>query len=391
MSLSGNLGFVSIDEVLRLISRSHQQGSVNVTGQGFHGRVFVSSRGIDLATTSDDAELKRHLLNSGLVETEFMARVDAGTATLSDLQEGEAAKVIGLFREMTVESLYQIGEHGETFDVHEGEMTRFASPSSFELESVIADAAKRAAEWLAVSRIVPDLAKSLRFERDLGERSSVEIAADAWKVLTEIGSGSSVEEIADRLGTTRFWTARVAGGMVEDDLLNMNSQASGIAEDVASRSSDWREPAPETVAADEADADVESAEETVAETETDQDETADPDDSWWVEPDADEDSAERTTEALEEEQATESMFGRFAARAGAAVEGTPNSEVEAIETPTPTLTVEPEETVEDDTEAFLEKVFSELGSTDEEPDEEEGYGLLRRRRLGAARDLSSDS
>jgi hypothetical protein len=47
------------------------------------------------------------------------------------------------------------------------------------------------------------------------------------------------------------------------------------------------------------------------------------------------------------------------------------------------------EDVEEDTEAFLEKVFSELDSNESEA--EEGHGLLRRRRMGTLRDFSSDS
>jgi hypothetical protein len=43
--------------------------------------------------------------------------------------------------------------------------------------------------------------------------------------------------------------------------------------------------------------------------------------------------------------------------------------------------------VEEDTEAFLEKVFSDMEPA-EEPDE--GYGLLRRRRMGTLRDLSNE-
>ena len=39
--------------------------------------------------------------------------------------------------------------------------------------------------------------------------------------------------------------------------------------------------------------------------------------------------------------------------------------------------------VEEDTEAFLEKVFSGLDSNEDQPQQEEGYGLLRRRRLGS--------
>src|SRR5690606_23155301 len=61
--------------------------------------------------------------------------------------------------------------------------------------------------------------------------------------------------------------------------------------------------------------------------------------------------------------------------------------------------VEPEETaapaeeeVAEDTEAFLEKVFSGIGG-EEEPEQrqEEGSGLLRRRRLGVMRDVADVS
>ena len=52
---------------------------------------------------------------------------------------------------------------------------------------------------------------------------------------------------------------------------------------------------------------------------------------------------------------------------------------------------ENEAEVEEDTEAFLEKVFSGLDSDESQQPQEEGYGLLRRRRLGALRDLSNDS
>jgi hypothetical protein len=50
----------------------------------------------------------------------------------------------------------------------------------------------------------------------------------------------------------------------------------------------------------------------------------------------------------------------------------------------PALETEPEpESVEEDTEAFLEKVFSQLDSNGQADVEEEGHGLLRRRRMGS--------
>jgi predicted RNA-binding protein Jag len=43
----------------------------------------------------------------------------------------------------------------------------------------------------------------------------------------------------------------------------------------------------------------------------------------------------------------------------------------------------PAEGVEEDTEAFLEKVFSQLDVNGQVDVEEEGHGLLRRRRMGS--------
>ena len=68
MFLSGNLGFVSLDEVLRLLNRSNRIGSVDVTGQAVRGRIFVTQGGVALATTSNEEGLHRHLVKSGLVD-----------------------------------------------------------------------------------------------------------------------------------------------------------------------------------------------------------------------------------------------------------------------------------------------------------------------------------
>jgi len=126
-------------------------------------------------------------------------------------------------------------------------------------------------------------------------------------------------------------------------------------------------------------------------------EDLDPDQSWWEEPESEgadsNDEAEGIPAAEEadtpaEEPATvasQSIFGSFAP--GASKEPTPvvqedPSDVGAVDED------EDEIEVEEDTEAFLEKVFSELDTSTEQ--DEEGYGLLRRRRMGALKDSSGD-
>ena len=82
MSLSGNLGFVSLDEVLRLLSRSNQQASVQVTGDEIRGRIFVTNGGIVLATTWDDTGMRGHLLKSRMVDEASLQSVESGEKSL---------------------------------------------------------------------------------------------------------------------------------------------------------------------------------------------------------------------------------------------------------------------------------------------------------------------
>lgn len=401
MSLSGNLGFVSIDEILRLLNRSNQQGAVDVRGDGFSGRIFIGTAGIDLATTSDDNSLRHHLVQSGLVDEIYMAAIEAGDESFAKLAEQNGDEIVELLREMTVESLYQMAHLGSDFEVFEGQTTAFASPVAFELELVLSDAAKRADDWESVSRAVPDLAAKLLFERDLGDRDEVNVAADAWKVLSEIGSGSSVEEIAEKLGTTEFWTARVAGRLLGDSLIasiatdkdetpaetEEQAAASNGSGDVSwdeaeweQKSAGWKSDVASTTPSEESATDVAD------------DDDVDPDQSWWEEPsDGDEPPAADTEPASAESDVRSegSMFGRFAAGSATDTEDSKESVAEKSQIPT---VAAPEATeVEEDTEAFLEKVFSELESSDETDDDDAGYGLLRRKRMGVAKDATPDA
>jgi Domain of unknown function (DUF4388) len=394
VSLSGNLGFVPIDEVLRLLTRSKQQGSVDVTGGGLRGRVFVGKGGIDLATTWGDEDLHRHLINSGFTDEGSLRRVTSGETTLAAIAESNQ-DMVDLLREMTVESLYQISHRGDEFEVQEGKTTPYASPKSFELESLLEDARERQRDWDKVSGVIPDLTGAIGFRRDLGEREEVTVRVDDWKILSEIGTGSSVNEIADRLGTTEFWTARVAARLLKEDLIVLATNDipahapvrqeatwdddAGVTDEV---SESYDTPVDAVEADDYADEgaydntafagdtaeqgshDVyqpEPADE-VAEVEE-----APHNESWWQEPTEDDEAGSPDQDPTSEDRADE-------------MSEIPHAEAEGSDD---------DSNVGEDTEAFLEKVFSELESS--EPETEEGHGLLRRRRMGTLRDFSSDS
>lgn len=392
MSLSGNLGFVPIDEVLRLLTRARQQGAVEVTGIGLSGRVFVGKGGIDLATTWADDDLHRHLLNSGYSDESSLRRVTTGETTLAAVAESNQ-DMIDLLREMTVESLYQIGRRGDEFRVREGATTSYASPKSFELESLIEDTKDRQRDWDKVAEIIPDLASAIRFRRDLGEREEVTVKVDDWKVLSEIGTGASVAEIADQLGTTEFWTARVAARLAKNDLIVLNTGSVRVP-DVAT-------PVDEVVEEPEADEPVETyhgySDEEQSETEeTPSYEAPVYETPVFETPVYETPSSEYSTEKTEEADTVDEPVAEIAEVAEAVVETDPATDPNTSWWQEPkdegedgTADEEATDAIEEDTEAFLEKVFSELETS--EPEAEEGHGLLRRRRMGTLRDFSSDS
>lgn len=377
MALSGNLGFVPLDEVLRLLMRSDQRGSVEVRGEDIRGRVFVARKGIALATTAEDRDLHKHLVNSGYVDDAFLRRVASGEATFADLHDREAT-VIDLLREITIESLYHLSDKGTTFEVVEGATIPYGSPRPFELEAVLDDARRRADEWETVHEAIADLDSTIKMDRGAGDQEEIRLNREAWRLLCEIGGGASVAAIAERLGTTEFWIAKVAAEMAERKLLVFSDDWSAEAA---------TEPAPAPVSTDE---------------------QLRPNDSWWVDPDeqpAEEMSDESPGQSEEQApvaESKESRFGSFvhSARTESAFAGedeepglAPAAEAEDVEAPAePGFTVDSPsfqaetaqgEDVGEDTEAFLEKVFSQLDSNGKADVEEEGHGLLRRRRMGS--------
>ncbi len=386
MALSGNLGFVPLDEVLRLLMRSDQRGAVEIRGEDIRGRIFIGKKGIALATTAEDRDLHKHLVNSGYVDDTFLRRVVTGESTFADLGENEG-QVVDLIREITVESLYNLKAKGVTFEVAEDATSAYGSPRPFELEAALDEAKARAEEWAGVHEVIADLDSQVRMNRDPGDRERIEISREAWRLLCEIGAGASVKSMAERLGTTEFWVARVAADMAEQDLLTL-SEAPVVEEQAPQYYTPPAATVEEAPAADE---------------------------SWWVEPDAVaeteetqaeselqpsfEAEADAGAESTVPEPGRDSRFGHFVRATDVAspsevtadygqpavAETEEGQQVDAATAFEPA--VETAETgaaaVEEDTEAFLEKVFSQLEVNGQADVEEEGHGLLRRRRMGS--------
>jgi hypothetical protein len=354
-----------------------------VRGEDVRGRIFIGKKGISLATTAEDRDLHKHLVNSGYLDDGQLRKVVSGEATFSDLGDREGP-IIDLLREITIESLYHLNVKGATFEVAEGATSAYGSPRPFELEAALDDSRRRADEWASVHQVIADLDSTIRMNRDPGDLEEIRINREAWRLLCEVGAGASVKMMAERLGTTEFWIAKVAAEMADQELLILTEDFIEVL---------TPEPYPVSYASDVH-------------------EDKGPSESWWVEPEDEEATAEVTetpvveypnasiadeSEELVEAEPT-SRFGHFVRAATgqepiAAPTDTfeaPEPEADAFrddyaEVPSsePAAEVAEAEGVEEDTEAFLEKVFSQLEVNGQADVEEEGHGLLRRRRMGS--------
>lgn len=326
MTLSGNLGFVPLDEVLRLLTRAGNAGVVEITNKETRGRIFVTGAGIALATTFDDQDLKDHLVSSGYLSSADAAASSAGgRAPFNE-------ELVNLIREMTVESIYRMDGESADFQVVRDTTSAYASPEPFDLERILDDSRKRAEQWASVTKRIPDLDATMKLNRSL-TAETVQLDRASWRLLSEIGSGASVKDLAARLGTTRYAVASVAATMVDNELLVVGD---GAVETAA---------VPDTVehVTDQADTHVEESE-------------VHPDRSWWDEPEVEQPTDAGVDEPSEQPVAAESD--------DVSEEDAESDNAEDAE----------------DTDAFLEKVFSEVRT---EPSEEDGHGLMRRRRMGS--------
>ena len=367
MALSGDLRFVPLDEVLRLSARAGQKASIEVSGDDVNGRIFVTKKGIALATIIGDKDLRQHLINSNFVDDDYLERVESGQADFGPQADNESG-LKDLLRETTVESIYQMNRHGSFFEVEESAETPYAASKPFELEGVLEDVRKRSDEWAEVTRVLSDLEAIITITRDLGDRDEVNISRDAWKVLSELGSGSSVPTMAARLGTTDFWTARVAADMAALGLLDIADQASDV--EATQPEDQWTVPVVETPIKE-----VEAREDDI-----------DRDESWWMESEpepaeVDEDSNENDKGDEQGVKESSARLGLFAERRYQSANDEPAGEQQAETPEQASVEADSYDEVEENAETFLERVFSEVDSDDSsEPDPPR---LGRRKRLGS--------
>lgn len=340
MSLSGKLEIFPLEEVLRLLARSQQDGCLRVEGSGA-GRIYIEGGFLTYATVEGDDATRDHLLASGIATEEGLSRLDVSRGSLIEALAPSTAgsALTELIREQCVESVYRIRRPGSGhFEFLIDSHPRYATGQAFDVETVIAESERRAAEWADIETVVPDLSTAWRMIPEIDEES-VNLSDTAWRFLAAMEGACSVDELAGRLGLTTFQTAR---RMAELSRARLVERLVVPERPRSTFESGQVEVAPQPVVEPEP---FEEPTESPAPTEPAVAPALEPDRSWWGE--------ENDDELLEPDESSTEL----------------------------------EEKGPDG--SFLETVFGELEkseepSEDDEDSEDGGFGLLRRRGLGAA-------
>ena len=218
MSLTGHIDVFPLEEVLRLLARSYKSGCLRVDAPDLHGRVFLNGGSVTFATIGSDEDLRRQLINSKVVSEDAVRAAEVGGRSLSD--STAPSGLSDFFREEVIESLYRIRKPGRGQFVFNVDVApRYRSEQAFDVEMCISEADRRAVEWADIESVIPTIDESVRIVGEAPNNEPVTLAPNTWKLVANFDGTSSIRALADRLGASRFRTAKDLAALVRAGLV----------------------------------------------------------------------------------------------------------------------------------------------------------------------------
>lgn len=208
-TFAGSLELFSLEEVVRLIAGSGKQGVLKIDNPRLTGRIFIADGGITYATTRD-LEARG---TGGSVDADRRARRLREDPTLADTDATEQ-QIVEVFVRL-------LRDRQGTFAFLPG----VEPPSSdgrrvHGVDHVFSLAEGHIEQWRRIESLVPDATTLFRVAPQLpADKFEVTLDARKWLFLAAIGEGSSVDEVADRLGIFEYPAAMQVAELVREGLL----------------------------------------------------------------------------------------------------------------------------------------------------------------------------
>lgn len=185
MALLGTLAEFHVDDVLLLLAGTKKTGVLAVEGGRRAGRIWMDAGhlvGAELADQQDAATVVFELLR--LSDGKFAFESGAMPATLGAPQD---------------------------------------------VQTVLAQARTKLAEWREIERVVPSMASIVVLDAAAGERGPLTITAEQWRTVAAVGPGGTVAEVSGRLGLPEFDTCKAIKDVVDAGLVTVTPVADGQA------------------------------------------------------------------------------------------------------------------------------------------------------------------
>ena len=228
MALNGRLESIPLGEVLRMLARSRKTGCLRVEASGVDGKIFLNDGRLIYATTRRDDDLRADLLNAGFVDPEHWQLIERRERSIAEvLQGGTTTEDLRDFlAEQGTEVIFRLTRTGRgTFDFGDDVAPRYDAGESVDIEICLGDAEHRAAQWAEIEEVIPGTKFRVSMVHALPEGArEVTLTADTWRLLTALAGQGTIEEVAQRLGSSEFSVAKAMASLVRQDLLAVVDQ-----------------------------------------------------------------------------------------------------------------------------------------------------------------------
>ncbi len=228
MALNGRLESIPLGEVLRLLARSGKTGCLRVEAGGMDGKIFINEGRLIYATTRRDDDLRADLLNAGFVDPEDWQLIERRERSISEVLQGGTTTddLRDFIAEQGTEVIFRLTRPGRgTFDFGDDVAPRYVAGESVDVEVCLSDAEHRAAQWAEIEEVIPGTKFRLGMVGSLPDGASeVTLTADTWKLLAALGGQGTIEEVAQRMGSSEFSVAKAMAWLVRQDLLEVVDQ-----------------------------------------------------------------------------------------------------------------------------------------------------------------------
>ena len=238
MALRGNLQDFSAIQMLNLISVARKSGTLTVDGVDAKARMLFREGNLHYAAVGDrDYRLTEVLRRGGNLTEAQLGEVEVQATSTNDrelawllLRAGHVNRsdIIRSVRTHILRGVFEVFEWSQGTFVFESNQPSFGDRITvpIELANVIVAGSRRLRQARLLREALPSLDVPLRLAPGARDRlRKMRMGLDEWRVVSMAGPGTTLRQIANRTDLSDEQTRRVVYGLLQADLVELETAA----------------------------------------------------------------------------------------------------------------------------------------------------------------------